>query len=162
MTKAPTKKQSAAVAAGPSLEEKIRLRAYKLYEERGREDGHDIDDWRRAETELTAKAVGTAASRQPSELATSPRSAEGSFGRGGVFPGNKKGCGIGYALAADSCEGVSSVDTCTVAAPDAITAFAVPNPNSPSQGSRFFRVWWLGELPRQADHPAYLGSVNVT
>jgi hypothetical protein len=60
MTKDPTKKQSAAVAV-PSLEEKIRLRAYTLYEERGREDGHDVDDWLRAEAELTANAVGTAA-----------------------------------------------------------------------------------------------------
>lgn len=61
MTKQPTKKQSLAVVADPSLEEKIRLRAYALYEERGREDGRDVDDWLRAETELTTKAVGTAA-----------------------------------------------------------------------------------------------------
>ena len=60
MTKHPTKKQSAAVAE-PSLEEKIRLRAYALYDERGREDGHDVDDWLRAEAELTTKAAGTAA-----------------------------------------------------------------------------------------------------
>jgi hypothetical protein len=60
MTKDPTKKQSAAVAV-PSLEKKIRLRAYTLYQERGREDGHDVDDWLRAEAELTANAVGTAA-----------------------------------------------------------------------------------------------------
>ena len=26
-------------------EEYIRLRAYKLFEQRGREHGHDIDDW---------------------------------------------------------------------------------------------------------------------
>ena len=61
MTKDPSKKQYAAVVADPSLEEKIRLRAYTFYEERGREDGHDLDDWLRAEAELTAKAVGTAA-----------------------------------------------------------------------------------------------------
>ena len=53
------------------------------------------------------------------------------------------------------------MDTCTVAAPDVIAAFAVPNPNFPSQGSRFFRVWWLRELPRKADHPTYFGPVNV-
>ena len=41
---------------------------------------------------------------------------------------NRKGCDIGYGLAANSCEGVNSVDTCTVTALDAITAFAVPNP----------------------------------
>jgi hypothetical protein len=61
MAKDPTKKQSAVVVGDPSLEEKIRLRAYVFYEERGREDGHDLDDWLRAEAELTAKAVGTAA-----------------------------------------------------------------------------------------------------
>jgi hypothetical protein len=54
------------------------------------------------------------------------------------------------------------VDAYTVAAPDAIAAFAVPNPGSSSRGSRFFRVWWLSELPRHPDHPAYFGSVSVT
>jgi hypothetical protein len=73
-----------------------------------------------------------------------------------------KGCEIGYALGANSREGVGGVDAYTVAAPDAIAAFAVPNPGSSSRGSRFFRVWWLSELPRQADHPAYFGSVSVT
>ena len=61
MTKDLTKKQSTVVVADPNLEEKIRVRAYALYEERGREDGHDVDDWLRAEAELSAKAVGTAA-----------------------------------------------------------------------------------------------------
>ena len=42
---------------------------------------------------------------------------------------NSKGCDIGYALAANSCEGVNNVDACTVTALDAITAFAVPDPN---------------------------------
>jgi len=46
---------------------------------------------------------------------------------------NLKGCDIGYAPAAGSCEGVNNVDTCTVTAPDAITAFAVPNPGCTSQ-----------------------------
>ena len=35
------------------FEDEIRRLAYQLYEERGREDGHDVDDWLRAETELT-------------------------------------------------------------------------------------------------------------
>jgi hypothetical protein len=39
-----------------------------------------------------------------------------------------KGCDIGYALAARSCEGADCVDACTVTALDVITAFAVPNP----------------------------------
>jgi hypothetical protein len=46
---------------------------------------------------------------------------------------NRKGRDIGYALAASSCEGANSVETCTVTAPDAITAFAVPNPSPSSQ-----------------------------
>ena len=54
------------------------------------------------------------------------------------------------------------MDARTVAALDVIAAFAVPNPGCSSQGSRFFRVWWLDELPRRAGHPAYFGSVNVT
>ena len=33
----------------PDLEEEIRRLAYELYAERGREDGHDLDDWLRAE-----------------------------------------------------------------------------------------------------------------
>ena len=68
-----------------------------------------------------------------------------------------KGCDIGYALAANSCEGALSVDACTVTALDAITAFAVPNPNYSSQSSRFFRVRMPVRLPFQADHSAYFG-----
>jgi hypothetical protein len=36
------------------------------------------------------------------------------------------------------CEGASSVDACTVAALDAITASAVPNPNCSSQSQSVF------------------------
>jgi Protein of unknown function (DUF2934) len=36
-------------------EELVRQRAYQLYEERGREDGHDVDDWLRAEAEMLRK-----------------------------------------------------------------------------------------------------------
>ena len=35
------------------------------------------------------------------------------------------------------CEEANSVESCTVTALDAITAFAVPNPNCPSRSSRF-------------------------
>jgi hypothetical protein len=71
--------------------------------------------------------------------------------------GKRKGCDIGYALAVSSCEGAFSVDACTVTALDAITTFAVPNPNYSSQSRRFFQVWLLFELPRRADHSAYIG-----
>src|SRR6202140_109483 len=71
--------------------------------------------------------------------------------------GKGKGCDIGYALAVSSREEANSVDACTVPALDAITAFAVPNPNCPSQSRRFFQVWLLFGLPRRADHSAYFG-----
>jgi hypothetical protein len=35
-----------------NADEKIRLRAYQLYEERGRIDGHASDDWLQAEAEV--------------------------------------------------------------------------------------------------------------
>ncbi len=38
---------------GQPREEDTRLRAYELYEARGREHGRDIDDWERAERELS-------------------------------------------------------------------------------------------------------------
>ena len=36
----------------PMTEERIRNRAYELYEQRGGEEGHDVDDWLQAEHEL--------------------------------------------------------------------------------------------------------------
>ena len=46
-------------AAPPDkIEEKVRRRAYELYELRGNQDGHDVDDWLTAEAEITrAKPV---------------------------------------------------------------------------------------------------------
>jgi len=38
-----------------NLVDEIRRRAYELYEQRGREDGHDLEDWFRAEGEVTQK-----------------------------------------------------------------------------------------------------------
>jgi hypothetical protein len=43
------------------LEHQIRLRAYELYEAHGRKDGHDLEDWLRAEEEITGKRVRTVA-----------------------------------------------------------------------------------------------------
>jgi hypothetical protein len=61
-----TKKSPTAVTTKPQepeleLELQIRLRAYELYEARGKEDGHDRDDWLRAEEEIKKKKVRTAA-----------------------------------------------------------------------------------------------------
>ena len=42
------------------LQEHVRRRAFELYEQRGREDGHELDDWLQAESEIVqqrAKAV---------------------------------------------------------------------------------------------------------
>src|ERR1700719_1092572 len=55
-----------------------------------------------------------------------------------LLPEIGKGCDFGYAPAASSCEGANSVDACTVAALDAITAFAVPDPNCSSQKQSVF------------------------
>ena len=63
MSPNPTKKSSATVASGhpQELEYQIRQRAHELYEARGREDGHDLDDWLRAEVEITDKSEHAAA-----------------------------------------------------------------------------------------------------
>lgn len=61
---APTTKKTQAsgrTAAEPNQEELIRSRAYELYEERGREDGHEAEDWLEAEAEITGKAERAAA-----------------------------------------------------------------------------------------------------
>src|SRR5882762_5640862 len=43
------------------LEERIRVRAYQLYEQRGKRDGHALDDWLEAEAELTdRRSLGAA------------------------------------------------------------------------------------------------------
>ena len=42
------------------LERQISVRAYELYEARGREDGHEQEDWLCAEEEITSKKVRTA------------------------------------------------------------------------------------------------------
>src|SRR5215472_9062968 len=67
-----------------------------------------------------------------------------------------KGCDFGYALAANSCEGLSRVDACTVTASDAITAFAVPDPNVSSQRRRFFRVRVSDESLHRTESPSLL------
>ncbi len=74
---------------------------------------------------------------------------------------NGKGCDIGYALAASSCEGTHSVDARTVTALDVNTAFAVPNPSASSQSRWFFRVWMSNRLPCRNNHPAYFGLTNL-
>jgi Protein of unknown function (DUF2934) len=56
MPATPPKKPSGIARNEPEdLESQIRAHAYELYEGRGREDGHDIEDWLQAEAELTEK-----------------------------------------------------------------------------------------------------------
>ena len=42
----------------PDIQEQIRLRAYGLYEQRGWE-GHELDDWLQAESEVTQQKAKT-------------------------------------------------------------------------------------------------------
>jgi len=42
-------------------QEQIRRRPYELYELRGRQDGHDLDDWLQSESELRLNGGTTAA-----------------------------------------------------------------------------------------------------
>jgi Protein of unknown function (DUF2934) len=58
----PPKKQPASATIEPQeLEHQIRMRAHELYEERGREDGHEEEDWFRAEAEIMQKKARTVA-----------------------------------------------------------------------------------------------------
>ena len=59
------------------VEEKLRKRAYELYELRDREDGRDLDDWLKAESEVSGNADRSSANRvsvsrnHPNGVATS-------------------------------------------------------------------------------------------
>lgn len=55
LTPLSTTKQTTESSSEPN--EEIRCRAYELYEQRGREEGHDLDDWLQAESEMTQANV---------------------------------------------------------------------------------------------------------
>ena len=38
-----------------NVREELCRRAYQLYEQRGREDGHDLEDWLQSESEVVTK-----------------------------------------------------------------------------------------------------------
>ncbi len=46
---------------GVSAKHLIQQRAYELYEQRGKENGYDLDDWLQAEAEVIQRARGAAA-----------------------------------------------------------------------------------------------------
>lgn len=54
---APPKPTNRTIQPNSELQEKIRRRAYELYEQRGRTAGHNVDDWLQAETEMQTKTV---------------------------------------------------------------------------------------------------------
>ena len=61
MNENPPKKSPKTVTSEPQeLQDQIRERAYELYEERGRQDGHEQEDWFRAKEELTQEKFRTA------------------------------------------------------------------------------------------------------
>ncbi len=51
----PKKFPATATDEAQELENRIRLRAYELYEARGRQDGHQEEDWFRAKEEIAIK-----------------------------------------------------------------------------------------------------------
>jgi hypothetical protein len=59
-TAIPNSKPTKVTKPTPDLQEQIRLRAYGLYERRGRE-GHELDDWLQAEAEVTQQKAKTVA-----------------------------------------------------------------------------------------------------
>jgi hypothetical protein len=48
-----------------NLEDEIRRRAYDLYEQRGGEPGHDVEDWLRAEEEVGRGRLSIRSRRRP-------------------------------------------------------------------------------------------------
>ena len=57
-TAMPHQTPTKATKSAPNLQEQIRLRAYGLYEQRGR-DGHEVEDWLQAESEVTQQKTKT-------------------------------------------------------------------------------------------------------
>jgi len=62
------------------IERRIQLRAYELYDQRGRTDGHDLDDWLQAECEIK----GTQANGERSNGIASGSPQERLVGRRGL------------------------------------------------------------------------------
>ncbi|MGI9101496.1 MAG: DUF2934 domain-containing protein [Terriglobales bacterium] len=63
-TSSPARNTSHFPSALPaSAEEKIRLRAYELFEKRGGENGRALDDWLQAESEIIRQSLTVVPSR---------------------------------------------------------------------------------------------------
>lgn len=61
MTKSASPEKAVSRLDRQTTEERIRTRAYELFEERGREEGHDWEDWFRAEEEITVRKTSSVA-----------------------------------------------------------------------------------------------------
>ena len=57
------------------IHQEIAARAYQLYIERGRQQGHDVDDWLQAEYELLELPVSKLAELEPNPTVKSAKSA---------------------------------------------------------------------------------------
>ena len=65
-------------------EGQVRQRAYELWEQHGRSEGHEAEFWRQAERELKGEASSSDTSRGVTANAPSARSGSGSDGPGKV------------------------------------------------------------------------------
>ena len=52
-----TSTKVAVMKSESELQDQIRRRAYELYEQRGSNDGHEVNDWLQAESEVAQKKV---------------------------------------------------------------------------------------------------------
>jgi len=52
--------ETQATKSPADLEEEVRRRAFELYEQRGRENGHDLEDWLQAESEFVQQRTKAA------------------------------------------------------------------------------------------------------
>jgi hypothetical protein len=59
-TPTPIRTISQTTESTSELQEQVRRRAYELYEQRGRDDGHELEDWLQAESEMTQQKAKTA------------------------------------------------------------------------------------------------------
>jgi len=67
-----------------ATQDRVRQRAYELWEQHGRSEGHEAEFWHQAERELKAEASSSDTSRGVTANAPSARSGSGSDGPGKV------------------------------------------------------------------------------
>jgi len=60
-TRTPLRTTRQTTESTSDIQEQIRRRAHELYEQSGREDGHELEDWLQAESEVTEPKAKTAA-----------------------------------------------------------------------------------------------------